>query len=239
MKQNLIPRLVPALLIVSALSGCTQTAAPGPSGSDSFRFGDLLKSDIDQVSDLHRRQARALLKQLMMKLYKRNPRQWRAHGKPSARFMLERVFRPRRVPDFTELNGRRGVACIRLAFKADYAGDRVLAFSAGLTAMLQKAYLDKHEFYLTDQLDAQKLYNSARNIEIAAWLLRTSRDPGGRLYLLSHSPAAGGDVNLSFERLFGKLIATQDNLAAIVAGRSRRTIKKVVQNMMGAVFLPI
>lgn len=220
------------------LSACSQTPAAGKRSSGGLRFKDLLKSDIDQVSDIHRRTVHALLKQLTAKLYRRNPRQWRSHGKPSAEFMLERLFRPRRVPDFAELGNTRDVASIRLAFAPDYSGDRVLAFSAGLTAMLQKSYQDKREFYLTDQLDAQKLYNSARNIEIAAWLLRSSRDPRGRPYLLSYS-AAGGDVNLSFERLFGKLIATQDNLAAIIAERSKRTLKKVVQNMVGAVFLPI
>ncbi len=232
-----LTRLMIVAFVSILLWGCAQPANP-TGETRNLAFRDLLKSDIDQVSDIHRHTVHTLLKQLMMKLYKRNPGQWREHGKPSAKFMLERLFRPRRAPEFTELHGARGVAAIRLAFQPDYGGDRVLAFSSGLTAMLQKAYLNKREFYLTDTLDAQKIYNSARNIEIAAWLLRTSRDPKGKLYLLSYS-ATDGDVNLSFERLFGKLIATQDNLAAIIAGRYNRTIKTVLQNMLGAVFLPI
>ena len=228
--------LITVLMLV-VLSGCSQQSKLAGK-SQGLKFNDLLKTDIDQVSDIQLRTTRTLLKQLMSKLYKRNPRQWREHGKPSAQFMLERVFRPRKVPDFPELNGRHSVDSIRLAFQENYTGDRVLAFTAGLATMIEKAYLNKLEFYLTDSLDAQKLYNSARNIEIAAWLLRTSRNSQGQLYLLSFS-ATPGDINLSFERLFGKLIATQDSLATIVSGRENRTIKTVIQKMMGAVFLPI
>ena len=45
--------------------------------------------------------------------------------------------------------------------------------------------------------------------------------------------------NLSYERLFGKLIATQDNMAIIIADKNKRTIKTVIQKMATAIFLPI
>ncbi len=234
-----MPRIViwPVLLFSLLLGGCSQT--PKPDDPDQqLAFRDFFKTDIDQVSDIHRRTIHRLLKELTRKLYKRNPKQWREHDEPSAHFMLQRIFRPRTVTDFSELHGVRGIAAIRLAFQDDFRGDRVLAFSAGLTAMLQKSYQNKRDFYLTDTLDAQKLYNSARNVEIAAWLLRSSTDNQGALYLLSYSDAQG-KINFSFERLIGKLIATQDNLAKIIAERQNRTIKSVVQKMVGAVFLPI
>ena len=46
-------------------------------------------------------------------------------------------------------------------------------------------------------------------------------------------------VNLSYERLFGKIIARQDILSEIVADRTNRTVRHVVQRMASAVFLPI
>ena len=49
-----------------------------------------------------------------------------------------------------------------------------------------------------------------------------------------------GDArNLSFEREFGKMIAYQDAMAQIAAQRTNRTIRRVVQTLATAVFLPI
>ena len=49
-----------------------------------------------------------------------------------------------------------------------------------------------------------------------------------------------GDVrNLSFEREFGKMIAYQDVMALVAAQRTSRLIRRVVQGLATAVFLPI
>ena len=48
------------------------------------------------------------------------------------------------------------------------------------------SYNGKTELYLTDVLDPQKLYNSARNIEIAAWKLAHAHDARGEPLLLSN-----------------------------------------------------
>ncbi len=228
-----------ALLGAGALlAGCnlpppTDDVPPRP-----FTIKDLAKSDVDQITEIHLTQTRDHLATLTRKLYRRNPSAWRNAGEPSAEFVVQRIFRPPAVPDFQALGGRRGVEAIRLAFEPDYRGDRVLAFAAGLAAMVDAAYGDRREFYLTDSLDPQKLYNCARNIEVAAWLLRTRTGDDGRPLILGNS-LPDEDVNLSFERLFGKLISLQDSLAMVVAERSNRTIRTVVQRMVGAVFLPI
>jgi len=94
------------------------------------------------------------------------------------------------------------------------------------------------EFFVIDELDPQKLYNSARNVEIAVWKLSNDRDANGQLFLLSNS-ALDEPRNLSFERLFGKVIAHQDMMARIISGSTNRTIRHVIQRLMGAVFLPI
>jgi hypothetical protein len=104
--------------------------------------------------------------------------------------------------------------------------------------MIVQSYGDKTEIYLTDTLDPQKLYNAARNIEIAAWKLANARDANGQLLLLSNE-AAGDVQNLSFEREIGKLIAYQDVMARVSAQRTNRTIRRSVQFIATAVFLPI
>ena len=45
--------------------------------------------------------------------------------------------------------------------------------------------------------------------------------------------------NLSFERLFGKMIALQDMMAEITANSGNRTINRVVQGAATMIFLPI
>jgi hypothetical protein len=226
-----------AALAIVPLAGCAG-APPEDVPARPFSVRDLAKTDVDQVAEIHLSQSRDHLATLMRKLYRRNPSSWRHAGRPSGEFMVQRVFRPERVPDFQEFQGRRSVDAVRLAFEPSFTGDRVLAFVAGLASMLDAAYGDKREFFITDALDPQKLYNCARNVEIAAWLLRSRTGADGRPLILSHS-LADESLNLSFERLFGKLIALQDALAQLVAERTHRTIRTVVQRMVGAAFLPI
>ena len=230
--------LLGSSLMTAGTSGCGPAQGTGDVPVRPLVFQDFAKTDVDEVADIHLRETRNHLATLMRKLYRRNPVQWRSASRPSAEFMVQRVFRGPRVPDFTELGGRRGVDAVRLSFDEQYTGDRVLALVAGLAGMIDQAYEGKREFFALDALDPQKLYNSARNVEIAAWLLRTSTDAQGRPLLLSHS-LDDEDINLSFERLFGKIISLQDTLALIVAGRSNRTIRTVVHRMAGAVFLPL
>jgi hypothetical protein len=52
------------------------------------------------------------------------------------------------------------------------------------------------------------------------------------------SSGEGDELNLSFERLFGKMINAQDMMAQIMADRSNRTIKNVIQTLVTA-FIPI
>jgi len=107
----------------------------------------------------------------------------------------------------------------------------------GLTTMVQYSYNNQKEFFMFDNLDQQKLYNSARNIEILVWRLANKRNKENESYLLTNS-MADEPANLSFERLFGQMIAVQDMMARIVADRTNRTINHVMQTLASAVFLP-
>jgi hypothetical protein len=106
--------------------------------------------------------------------------------------------------------------------------------------MLNAAFEGKTEFFMLDELDPQKLYNSARNLEIAAWKLANARDGSGVLLLLSNEMASAPQpANLSFEREFGKMIGNLDLLSALTADKGHRLIARIAQNLATAVFLPI
>ena len=237
-----------ALLLCAVLVACSANptfppAAPTtgkrqPPADRDFRASDLAKSDIDLVVEVNARESLASARLLMEKLYRRNPRELRKGNSLTMEAALARAFDPHSGFRFAELDYARGSDAIVLALKPEYAGDRVFAFSVGLASMIFLSYNGKTEFYLTDTLDAQKLYNCARNIEIAAWKLANAHDARGEPLILSNEIA--GDVrNLSFEREFGKMIAYQDVMAQVAAQRTNRTIRRVVQSLATAVFLPI
>jgi hypothetical protein len=151
---------------------------------------------------------------------------------------VARIFDIHHEWKFAELRGARGTAAIQLALSEEYQGDRVLAYVVGLASMIQTAFQDKTEFFLLDDLDPQGLYNAARNVEIAVWKLSNARNAHGRLLLLSNE-GAGAVINLSFEREFGKVIASLDILSKIAADKTNRTVVKIIQTITTAVFLPI
>lgn len=231
---------LPAALCAGALAGCGNPARKkdGTRISSDFSVSSLAKTDIDMVAEVHFQATFAHLRVLMEKLYRRNPREWRKTGQASGDAVVALVFDTRHDWRFKELDDKKGADAIQLAFREDYPGDRVLAYIVGLATMTLAAYNDKSEFYALDELVPQKLYNSARNVEIAAWKLSNARDAKGELYLLSNE-TDGAVKNLSFEREFGKIIAHQDILARIIAEKTNRTVVRAIQTMATAVFLPI
>ena len=235
-------RTFPCLFLsLALLAGCTAGGIQrkdGVQSQRSYTLSNLAKSDVDMISELTQREVLNGLKLLTLKLYRRNPQEYRKAGLDNADTAAARIFQhvgkgPRSPLAFIDWK-----AGLHQAFQASYAGDRVQALMEALTAMILAAYEHKTEFYLTDELDAQKLYNSARNLEVAVWKLSNARLADGQKMLLTNS--MDGEVqNLSFEREFGKLIAQQDLLALIVEDRSRRTINRIMQNVATFVFLPI
>ena len=86
-------------------------------------------------------------------------------------------------------------------------------------------------------LDAAALETSARNIEILLWRLKNNRQRNGDPFLVS-SEYRGAIDNLSFERLFGKLIALQDMMARVAGDAGNRRVTKVVHTAT-SVFIPL
>jgi len=167
-----VPKGIALLITALLLSACSAgRTVPATSGSPGFTPLQLAKTDIDRVAEAQQREIFANLKVLAEKLYRRNPRELRKSGRSDIAIALDRVFYGNHHWGFPELNGARDIHAIHLAFREEYQGDRVLAFVAGVASMIQTAFNNKTEFYVTDDLDPQRLYNAARNVEIAVWML--------------------------------------------------------------------
>jgi hypothetical protein len=229
-------------LVLAACAGPSSRQSAGakrpPPINEPFRIQDLAKSDIDNVTETHLEESLAIVRNLAEKLYRRNPREWRKGPYKSPEVAVDRVFDRSQAWRFAELNNVRGTDAIYLAFRPEFAGDRVFAFTVGLGSMIYEAYGGKDEFYIFDIVEPQSVYNAARNVEIAVWKLSNARDATGALFLLSNEPS-GDPPNVSFEREFGKLIALQDVLARILAQHENRTLRRIVQQLPTAVFLPV
>jgi hypothetical protein len=210
-----------------------------PERSDRSNGSQLVKSDSDRMADVEMSENMQSLRNLMVKLYKRNPHEIAKSTSDNADKMVKWVFEgeQQRHFQFKEIDNKQGTEAIFLAFKPEYTGDRVLPFIVGLQTMLLQAHGGKTDFYLTDTINPQSIYNVARNIEIAAWKLSNARDATGTLYLLSNE-MNDKDKNLSFEREFGKMIGRTDLYAITLAEKSQRFISRVMQNLATAFFLP-
>ncbi|MGH1462981.1 MAG: hypothetical protein ACRBB6_13205 [Neptuniibacter sp.] len=227
-------RTTVAFMLLFLVSGCMENNAK------PFTVKNLAKSDIDMVADVNIKEWKRLTRELAIKLYKRNPKELKKVANMTLDRRLDQLFPGERLPNgFKELGYKDGVDVAPIAFSDDYKGDRVFAFMAGITGMLHTAYNGKKEIFLLDDLDHQKLYNSARNLESFAWHLNNRRDPQGNLYLLSNGISDDGISNYSYERIFGKLIGLQDLMASVIADSSNRTINRVVHGAASMTFFPI
>ena len=227
--------LAAACLLLSACSA--PGTAPSARGSGGFDLGQLVKTDINRVAETHQQHVFASLRRLADKLYRRNPAEWRKGGAPSAEAAVSRIFDEKHRWRFASLGHRRDLEAMRIALHPEFRGDRVQALIVGLASMVQSALGDREVFYMLDDLAPQHLYNAARNVEIVAWKLASTRDASGNLLLLSNE--IGEVSNLSFEREFGRVIGLLDALADIVEDETERTVTRVVQNITTAVFLPV
>ncbi len=218
-------------VLLALLCVCVQSCGVG-----GYHVSDVAKTDTSLVIETHYQQTRELLRQLTRKLYKRNPSQLPANATVKER--LGQLFGVQDGLGFKECGPGVEIELMEAALNESFQGDRVFCLMAGVVGMINHSFAYKSDFYVTDTLDQQKLYNSARNLERLAWRLR---QPVGELHkplLLSNSVQAG-HINLSFERLFGKMIALQDILALIVADQNKRAINYVVRRISSFFFLPL
>ena len=221
-------------------SGCASPPAPmlrGQVPSTPLASSELVQSDVNRIATLGMRDNLESLLRLGDKLYRRNPQEWRktsSLSREDALAQLRLAIDSRSA--WPEMQGKRDVVALSWTLSPDFRGDRVAAFIYALADMLVTAHGGKTSFYLTDSLDAQYLYNAARNIEIAVWLLSSRRHAAGQPLLLADE-ISERDRNLSFEREFGKMIGRLDLLAVVLIEKNRRAVITYVQNLLGGTFL--
>ncbi len=228
---------VAALLVACSTIEPSKIVKPIPRQEDANLLKAFAKSDFDHLADIEMRENTQSLRILMIKLYKRNPRELRKSSSENAEEMAKSVFENKNDWMFEEINKAQGTDAIQQAFLPDYSGDRVLSLIVGIQSMLIKAHGGKSEFYYTDNIDPQNVYNAARNVEIAVWQLSNKRDDKGQLCLLTNE-LNESDRNLSFEREFGKIIGSLDLYAIATSEKSQRGLVRVVQNLATALFFP-
>lgn len=219
-----------------ALEGCATKVGAGGQKETRFDPRYLAKTEIDRVIDANRAEVMTGLRRVADKLYRRNPAEWRKGGVSSREAALNRLFSGKL--DFPELEGRREGAAALHAFSANFQGDRVLAVMAGLIGMVDAAFEHRDDFYVLDDLNEQKLYNCARNVEIAVWKMSSTRSADGHALLLSNE-LDPNNPNLSFEREFGRIIGLLDFMSNVVADKHGRSVTRLTQSIATAVFLPV
>ena len=227
------------LLALALLGAC---AAPAPAHKGEVQGAEAStrewgQSDINRVATIAMRENLQALYRLADKLYRRNPAEWRKGGAPGRD---EAVARLRTAIEqrsgWAPLQQRRDIDALALALAPEYADDRVAAFIHAVADMLIAAHGGKTEFFLIDGLDAQHLYNAARNLETAVWMLAQRRNARGGPLLLADEINAQ-ERNLSYEREFGKIIARLDLLAQVTTEKYRRAVIGYVQGLAGGTFL--
>jgi len=226
----------------AVLVGCKATPAPRGEVKGVPTSGkEIAQSDTNRIATIAMRDNLDSLYLLMDKLYRRNPAEWKktAASREDAVKRVRTAIEQRQA--WPELQGQRDIKALSLALTSDFSGDRVAAFIYATSDMIITAHDGKTEFFLIDGLDAQHLYNAARNIEIAVWLMGSRRDATGKVLLLSDDISESGR-NLSFEREFGKIVGRLDLMAEFVTEKYRRVGISYVQNLFGGAllqFLPV
>lgn len=226
-----------AVLLALTLTACTTKLGKDGRSESTVDAKYLLKTEVDRIADANRTEVMAGLMLIADKLYKRNPKEWKKAGVTSREAALERLNN-RFYRSLPELGGLREGPAAALAFSESYSGDRVAALMLGLLTMADAAFEHRAEFYMFDSLNENKLYNCARNMEVAVWKLGNDRNAAGELFLLANEldPA---NRNLSFEREFGRLMGLLDFMAKIVADRNGRTFSRLTHSVVSTVFLPV
>jgi len=225
-------------------TGCAQyTALPRDTqkarGAEEMSSDQMMQTDFNRTLTIAMRDNLASLQSLMVKLYKRNPREWRKAGHADLDAAVEAVRQSidaRRPP--AGLEGLHDVEILAVSLDPAYTGDRVAAFIYGLADTIITAHDGKTRFYAFDMLDGERVYNAARNVEAAAWLLTRRRDARGAPLLLSNE-LSETQVNLSFEREFGAIIGRIDLIANLLGENSRRLGINYAQNLLLFSFLPV
>ena len=200
---------------------------------------NIAKTDIDIVTEIHAKNAKEYIEELVIKLYKINP----VYIQNNKEFNnVSEVI----IDIFKDVNknkidktGKENIDFILKGFSDEFDGDRIYYIAKGLFGMINASYNYKKKFYITDKnLNSQKLMNTSTNIETLVWRLSNTKGKNN-VILIKTNNIANNNINLSFERLFGKLINNQENMAMIISSQEGRMIQKAATEIVSLIFLPI
>ncbi len=227
-----------AMIAVSACASAPSEGEPGPAG-ESMTMDQLLQSDFNRTITMAMRDNLDSLYRLQEKLYRRNPGHWKRAGHADLEAALKHGQQNIQTASPPQrLDGLQDIEILSVSLDPAYTGDRVEAFIYGLADMILTAHQDKSRFYVADNLDAQHIFNAARNVEIAAWLLNSRRDDHGEPLLLANE-LTDQSSNLSFEREFGQLVGRLDLVANLLDEKLRRVGINYLQGLLFFNFLPV
>jgi len=201
-------------------------------------FTNIAKTDVDIITEIHVSNANGYIEDLIIKLYKINPIYISKNKNfDTVSSVIVDIFK--KVDKKTlDRTGQKNIDLILKGFNKDFNGDRIYYICKGLYGMINASYNYKLKFYLTDpKLDAQKIMNTAINIETLVWRLSNSKE--NNVLLIKTNSTDKDNINLSFERLFGKLINNQENMARIISSQQGRIIQKAAKGIVSSIFLPI
>ena len=236
-------RLAASLLILSSLlaGGCALPSGGGPDApnTEPMSIDQMAQTDFNRTVTIAMRDNLEGLERLLEKLYRRNPNEWRKAGFTDLEAALahgRKVLSSGQAPQ--PLTGLQDIQVLSVALDPDYTGDRVIAIVFGLADTVIGAHNGRTRFYVVDALDARRVYNAARNMEIAAWMLASRKNALGQPLLLSNeiTPEVS---NLSFEREFGHLVGRLDLIANLLDENLRRVGINYVQGLLFFNFLPV
>lgn len=234
-----------ACMVLSITIGVSGCVAPGePAGSahprnEAMSFDQLGQTDFNRTVTIAMRDNLDSLTRLLEKLYRRNPAEWRKTGATTLEAAVQQgrnAIETGLAPD--GLSALHDVEILSVALDPAYRGDRVGTLIFGLADMMVRAHNGKTRYYVSDVLNAQHVYNAARNVEIAAWLLATRRNAAGQPLLLANEISENVS-NLSFEREFGQLVGRLDLVANLLDENIRRVGINYMQGLLFFNFLPV
>ena len=225
---NIIMNKILIILSIFILTSCKNNV-----------FTNIAKTDVDIITEIHVSNANNYIEDLIIKLYKINPKYILKNKEfDTVSSVIIDIFKE---VDKSKLDrtGQENINLILKGFSKDFNGDRIYLICKGLYGMINASYNYKRKFYLTDpKLDAQKIMNTAINIETLVWRLSNEKE-NNILLIKTNSIDDNKNINLSFERLFGKLINNQENMAKIISSQQGRIIQKATKGIVSSIFLPI
>ena len=199
---------------------------------------NIAKSDIDIITEIHANNEKEYIEDLIIKLYKINPIYLNKNQKfNTVSAVIIDIFKEADIQTIDK-TGKENINLILKSFDKNFNGDRIYFICKGLYGMINASYNYKRKFYLTDQkLNPQKLMNTAINIETLIWRLNNTKKNDQLLIITNNINE--NKINWSFERLFGKLIHNQENMARIVSSKQGRIVQKAAKGIVSTIFLPI